>query len=440
MFFFKPLIFLILSAVFGIAAVLGIKRFISLTLAIVFFVSAVSNVLFEVLSSSRVAKGDNTFINDFIESIHRLHEYILNLSALNLFAACLGFFIFTLVFLLLFITNVNPTANLTISVVFFALFLVTLVLTIRRVFKGTDEGRESGATAGIRGYTAQGEINSAQLQEGKYHMMFLKEETQEYRYNEIKEETALNNYRPFVISDRASSTVITSDFVIKPDTSIEQLAGETIRDLDITSAYTQYVINFKAFISKTILKKLVRQLSTDSLSIETMVSLPSYEHYRDYIIQRIKALAESQYLVGHFGDRGDSYRDREWNSEMPSDNQIIMHILGIWLSYFMGHKKPNERIDNQFKMKYLSQSKDPSLGENSNYLLCIEDWSRFYILERGNSGIKRHYAFPGRDSMYSALTIFFYIIKKKANNLLDGADLQDNPICMDRVFQTSRFE
>ena len=441
LFFLKPLIFLILSASFGIAAILGIKTILTWTLAVIFFVTACTNIIFETISSNKVEKTDIQFICDIIDFFKEVAKNILNLSAATYIIFCLGFLILLIVFLHLFIVNINAMASFTMSCIFFACFLVTLVLTIRSFVKGESvKNQVTGTNSNTQVVNNYYNSRASAAAGFKYHRKFCRKETEKYEANVAKEESSLNNYRPFVISDRASSTINASAFVVSSDTKIEQLASETIRALGIANEYAQYVINFKAFISKTILKKLVRQLSTDSLSIEMMVSLPSYEHYRDYVIQRIKALAESQYLSGHFGDKGDRYKDREWNSEMPSDNQIIMHVLGIWLSYFMGHKKPNERIDNQFKMKYLSQSKEPVLGENTDYLICIEDWSRFYIIARIKNNIERFWAFPGRDSMYSALTLFFYIIKEKASNLLDGADLQDNPICMDRVFQTTRFE
>jgi hypothetical protein len=37
--------------------------------------------------------------------------------------------------------------------------------------------------------------------------------------------------------------------------------------------------------------------------------------------------------------------------------------------------------------------------------------------------------------MYGALTLFFWLVKKNRNFLLDGADLKGPPACMDRVFE-----
>lgn len=253
---------------------------------------------------------------------------------------------------------------------------------------------------------------------------------------------ALDLYRPFVPSDRPTASFQSNVNTLSIDTSIDQLAADSLRSLGLSdSEYGQYLLNFKTFISNIILKKLVKELHSDSHLIEAIVSLPAYENHREYVIERIKKLAASQYLAGHFGDRGDRFKDSEWNSEMPSDNQILMHVFGTWLSYFMSHNKKHH-LTNIFKTKFVTLKRDTSLESTQGQLLCVEDWVRFYVLakDKKTGQTRRFWAFPGRDSMYSALVIFFYIIKRDENNILDCADLQVEPICMDRVFSMSRFE
>jgi hypothetical protein len=159
-------------------------------------------------------------------------------------------------------------------------------------------------------------------------------------YSIINSDSTSNFYRPFVLSDRAKSEFSTPAFPISTDTNIDQLARESLRKLKISPFYfSQYLSNFKTLISKTLLSKLENILQSDHPMLELMLSVPTFDHYRNYIIQRIHALAGTQFLAGHFGEKGDRWKDREWNTDMPSDNQIILHLFGCWVSYFMNGKK-----------------------------------------------------------------------------------------------------
>lgn len=249
--------------------------------------------------------------------------------------------------------------------------------------------------------------------------------------------STINLYRPFIPSDRATHSFQKSQYAISQETNIDQLATESLTKMGISSvAFNKYLANFKNFISK-MLSKVVQKLHSEDPLIESMLAVPGYQHCRTYIIHRVKALAYSQFLAGHFGDRGDRWYDRDWTTDLPSDNQIVMHILSVWLSYFMCGKKAN-RVEFMFNQKYLFIKREARLENENDIILCSEDFSKFYVLTKYKSPIpERFWAFHGRDSMYAGLTLLFWFVKEKQQFLLDGADLTDTPICMDRVFSLS---
>ncbi|KAH0787490.1 transmembrane protein [Histomonas meleagridis] len=248
-------------------------------------------------------------------------------------------------------------------------------------------------------------------------------------------ETIVHDH-PYQLSDRATSSLRKSlSSAINSDTK----ANETLKKLGITTvAYNKYLSNFKYFISQTALTKLVQKVHSDESIYVSMLSVPGFEHCRGYIIHRIKALASSQYLSGHFGDGGDRYEGRDWTSDLPSDNQIIMHIIAVWISYFMSGKN-TERVQMLFYQKCLFIRREPMLENDDDIALCTDDFANFYVYTRYD-GIEpeKFFTFPGRDSMYAGMMLFFWFVMKKKNFLLGAADLTEPPICMDRIFSLTK--
>lgn len=350
-----------------------------------------------------------------------------------LFLRATRFFLAAALFFAGFILNIYPKSCLSISIFLFMLFLSNLVFGFIR------KQQENSITDTIQN-KSQFKINKTE----QPAELFIKARNIPYpnTVSDNQNPSSISLYKPFSISDRPTSTIHRNSLSVSPDVSIEQLAIETIRKLGLSSSiYSQYLNNFKAFIAKTILQKLIIKIHTDDPLIDSFLSIPNFENFRPYIIQRIQVLSGSQYLAGHFGERGDRFKDREWNNQMPSDNQIVLHVLGMWLSYFMSGKKQAKRINNTFGHKYLSFSKEPKLEGDSEFILCSDDWTKFYVLAKV-PGLQpeRYWAFPGRESMYSGLLLLFWFLKEKKKFLLDGADLKDAPICMDRVFSMSRME
>jgi succinate dehydrogenase/fumarate reductase cytochrome b subunit len=260
--------------------------------------------------------------------------------------------------------------------------------------------------------------------------------------DELKQiHSSISLSRPFIAADRPSSDIHRSQ--LSSTTDIDQLASESLSKLGIPAvAFTRYVSNFKRLISQVILVKLVRKIHSDDPIIEMMLAVPGYENCRSYILQRISGLAVSQFLAGHYGDRGARWYDREWTTDLPSDNQIVLHILSVWLSYFMCGRRSGA-IQMRFSQKYLCINRDPQIENEDDILLCSDNGSDFYVFTRQSQFDSvfpdKFYVFPGRDAMYAGLTLLFWFVKKKQRFLLEGADLTEPPMCMDQVFSLTRM-
>lgn len=152
------------------------------------------------------------------------------------------------------------------------------------------------------------------------------------------DQSSINFFKQYVQADRPSSEAYTSKYESR--TTYDQHFNESLKRIVVTSPlFHKYLTNFKNFVCSKILSKFVLKLNSDEPVVENMIAVPSFEHCRSYIIQRIRSLLSSQLLAGHFGNRGAQWYDREWTAELPSDNQIVLHIICTWVSFLMNGKK-----------------------------------------------------------------------------------------------------
>ena len=249
----------------------------------------------------------------------------------------------------------------------------------------------------------------------------------------------MTSHHTYNISDRPTASYQFAQAAMADEMNVDQLASEAIRKLGLkSSVFNQYLVNMKAFLQKAMLRKLIPQMHKSDSIIEAMLNVPNYEHQRSYIIERIKALADAEFLAGHYADRGQRWNDREWTNELPSDNQIILHILSVWLSSLMNGPKDAKRYQPLFKNRYMYIGLNPIIKSDDEILICSKDWTNFYVHARYNSDqAEDFYAFPGHDSMYCAITIFFFIIKETKKFILEGCDLTESPFFMNRVYSIS---
>jgi len=111
----------------------------------------------------------------------------------------------------------------------------------------------------------------------------------------------------------------------------------------------------------------------------------------------------------------------------------------MWLSYFMDGRR-STKLRPLFAEKFLYVKKDVQIETDDEIILWTRDYKTFevYTRWRDQEG-DRFSAPPGRDAMYGALAIFFWFVREKLKMLLDGADLTEAPILMDRVFELAPF-
>jgi hypothetical protein len=175
---------------------------------------------------------------------------------------------------------------------------------------------------------------------------------------------------------------------------------------------------------------------------------------RGYVDARLKALASSEFLAGQAGESGAPFEGREWTSEFPCDNEIVLHVFSVWMSRFLDGTGKEQRTSMVFREKHMAIGSEKQ-GEGDYIYICTEGkgaegseqagatpWSRFFI--RTNMGRKRcdekFWGGVGRDALYEVLVMFVWILKQQLDVpwRLDCVSLKNEEIGLNRVFHDDR--
>lgn len=343
------------------------------------------------------------------------------------------FFILSLICLASFLLEFHPEISLLLSILFFGFWAYPFSKFILRKRKKDEEKNANKINMNLTPPRLSRNNNIKPSQ-----MFAIYGSTNQIKTPEFYSDASVDLYPKFVNADRPTASKSSVSSITRTlEAQTDSHANDTLKKLGLKlQIFNQYTSNMKNFIQKDILSKIVKNLSSDKPYIDMMLSVPNYD--QKHVIQRITYLASSPYLAGHTGEKGD--------------NQIVLHILSVWLSYLMTHSKEDKLTSPVFSQKYLAiGGTEPKIqSDNDVYIVANNQYNSFYIitrpfdsLKKGNlieaSNVERFYARPGKDMMYSTLTLFFLIIKKKFEFLLDGADLQEPPFCMHRIFELSHL-
>ncbi|NXD87615.1 TM209 protein, partial [Halcyon senegalensis] len=137
---------------------------------------------------------------------------------------------------------------------------------------------------------------------------------------------------------------------------------------------------------------------------------------QEYLVERIKELSQGGCMSSFRWNRGGDFKGRKWDTDLPTDSSIIMHVFCTYLdSRLPPHPKyPDGKT---FTSQHFLQTPDKPDTSNEN-VFCIYQ-----------SGInpphyeliyQRHvYNLPkGRNNMFHTLLMFLYIIKTKESGML----------------------
>ncbi|XP_076769695.1 transmembrane protein 209 isoform X3 [Arvicanthis niloticus] len=142
---------------------------------------------------------------------------------------------------------------------------------------------------------------------------------------------------------------------------------------------------------------------------------------QEYLFERIKELSQGGCMSSFRWNRGGDFKGRKWDTDLPTDSAIIMHVFCTYLdSRLPPHPKyPDGKT---FTSQHFVQTPNKPDVTNEN-VFCIYQSAvnppHYELI------YQRHvYNLPkGRNNMFHTLLMFLYIIKTKESGMLGRVNL-----------------
>ncbi|XP_052029338.1 transmembrane protein 209 isoform X2 [Apodemus sylvaticus] len=142
---------------------------------------------------------------------------------------------------------------------------------------------------------------------------------------------------------------------------------------------------------------------------------------QEYLSERIKELSQGGCMSSFRWNRGGDFKGRKWDTDLPTDSAIIMHVFCTYLdSRLPPHPKyPDGKT---FTSQHFVQTPNKPDVTNEN-VFCIYQSAvnppHYELI------YQRHvYNLPkGRNNMFHTLLMFLYIIKTKESGMLGRVNL-----------------
>ncbi|TKC43079.1 hypothetical protein EI555_007222, partial [Monodon monoceros] len=151
-------------------------------------------------------------------------------------------------------------------------------------------------------------------------------------------------------------------------------------------------------------------------TLNTIVQYLDLTPNQEYLFERIKELSQGGCMSSFRWNRGGDFKGRKWDTDLPTDSAIIMHVLCTYLdSRLPPHPKyPDGKT---FTSQHFVQTPNKPDVTNEN-VFCIYQSAinppHYELI------YQRHfYSLPkGRNNMFHTLLMFLYIIKTKESGML----------------------
>ncbi|XP_006633485.1 transmembrane protein 209 [Lepisosteus oculatus] len=156
-------------------------------------------------------------------------------------------------------------------------------------------------------------------------------------------------------------------------------------------------------------------------TLNTIVQYLDITPNQEYLVERIKELAHGGCMSSFRWNGGGDFKGRKWDTDLPTDSAIIMHIFCTYLdSRLPPHPKyPDGKT---FTSQHFIQTPDKPDMSNEN-LFCIHQSStnppHYQLIYQGHI-----YSLPkGRNNMFHTILMFLFVIKTKESGMLGRVNL-----------------
>ncbi|XP_067391037.1 transmembrane protein 209 isoform X2 [Emydura macquarii macquarii] len=156
-------------------------------------------------------------------------------------------------------------------------------------------------------------------------------------------------------------------------------------------------------------------------TLNTIVQYLDLTPNQEYLVERIKELSQGGCMSSFRWNRGGDFKGRKWDTDLPTDSAIIMHVFCTYLdSRLPPHPKyPDGKT---FTSQHFIQTPDKPDVSNEN-VFCIHQSTinppHYELIYQCQV-----YNLPkGRNNMFHTLLMFLCIIKTKESGMLGRVNL-----------------
>ncbi|XP_062862552.1 transmembrane protein 209 [Trichomycterus rosablanca] len=177
-------------------------------------------------------------------------------------------------------------------------------------------------------------------------------------------------------------------------------------------------------IGESSISSLKQAAVAKALAIPTLNTIVQYldiSPNQEYLVERIRELAHSGCMSSFRWNGGGNLKNRKWDTDLPTDSAILMHILCTYLdSRLPPHPKyPDGKTFTSQHFIQTPNKPDPT-KEN---LFCIHHSStnppHYQLVYQGHI-----YSLPkGRNNLFHTVLMFLFIIKTKESGMLGRVNL-----------------
>ncbi|XP_050475588.1 transmembrane protein 209 [Bombus huntii] len=159
-------------------------------------------------------------------------------------------------------------------------------------------------------------------------------------------------------------------------------------------------------------------------TLPTLVPFLELSNNQEYLIKRIKILAKGGSMSEFKWNGGGSHNDKEWDSSLPTDSAIVMHLVSTYMDTQL--EAPLDQPDARpFTSRYMARSGITLPRSKGPVIVCQSINPPHYSLAHSGDSLPSDYEEiqRGRNNLFHTLLLFLYIVKTRDHGMLGRVNL-----------------
>ncbi|KAM0725849.1 Transmembrane protein 209 [Formica fusca] len=154
-------------------------------------------------------------------------------------------------------------------------------------------------------------------------------------------------------------------------------------------------------------------------TLPTLVPFLELSNNQEYLVKRIKILAKGGSMSEFKWNSGGSHNGKEWDSSLPTDSAIIMHLISTYMDTQL--EAPLDQPDARpFTSRYMARSGMELPRNKGPIIVCQSANPPHYSLALSGDSLPSDYeeVQRGRNNLFHTLLLFLYIVKTRDHGML----------------------